>query len=144
MDKKIFAIVLGIIVVGGGSFYAGVKYDKSSSLASVRGVGQARFKGAGSGEEGMMGLRNVSAGSGLVNGEILSKDNESITVRLRDNGSKIVFLSGKTSITKSVDGSPEDLVINKQVSVIGIQNSDGSMTAGSIQIRPNAIKQYQR
>ncbi|OIO07392.1 hypothetical protein CO115_00755 [Candidatus Falkowbacteria bacterium CG_4_9_14_3_um_filter_36_9] len=56
---------------------------------------------------------------------------------MRDGGSKIVFLSDSTSIGKTTDGTVADLEAGKQVTINGKDNSDGSVTAQSIQIRPN-------
>lgn len=72
----------------------------------------------------------------MVAGEIISKDEKSVTVKLRDGGSKIVFYYDGTKIDKFVSGNAADLEVGKNVVVSGTTNFDGSVTAQSVQVRP--------
>ncbi len=129
--KKTLLLVLAVaVVVGGGAFYSGMKYSQSK-------VSQ-RFAQIG-GNGGNFRSNRTSAGgnSGFIAGEILSKDADSITVKMRDGSSKIIFFSDSTEIGKFVNGASNDLSIGQSISVSGKANSDGSITAQSIQIRPN-------
>jgi len=152
MNKLIAIIIATAVVVGGGAFFGGMKYAESKSPRGR--VSQADFQnlqnlspeerqqrlqelganagagfrgGAGSGQRG---------GGGFTAGEIIAKDDKSVTVKLQDGGSKIVFLSDSTEITKSAAGVLSDLEIGKNISVNGTANSDGSVTAQTIQLRP--------
>lgn len=150
MSKKIIAIILGVIIIGGGSFFAGMKYGQSKSSSTTKGMGndfanlspeerQARFgQFAGTGSDTVQ--RGARADGGFVNGEILSKDDKSITVKLNDGGSKIVLFSTSTQIMKSASGSSDDLKVGDNVTASGTSNSDGSVSAKSIQLRPEAAK----
>lgn len=73
--------------------------------------------------------------SGVV-GEIIAKDDQSITVKLEDGSSKIVLLSSDVTVTKSDTGSSDDLQIGTKVGAFGSTNSDGSVSAANIQINP--------
>ena len=75
----------------------------------------------------------------MVSGDIISKDAMSITVKLRDGGSKIVFFSDTTEISRFASGSASDLLVGKSVMVNGKTNDDGSVTAQSIQLRPAVV-----
>ena len=77
----------------------------------------------------------------MISGEIISKDEQSITVKLPDNGSKIVFFSDSTEITKSVSGSQEDLKEGEQIMTSGEENSEGIYSAKMIQLRPDRNSQ---
>ncbi|EKD67236.1 MAG: hypothetical protein ACD_48C00525G0002, partial [uncultured bacterium] len=52
------------------------------------------------------------------------------------NSSKIVVLSGTTTYAKSTDGSQTDLKVGDRVNAFGTTNTDGSVTAQSIQLNP--------
>ncbi len=139
MNKKFLVIIIAAaLVIGGGSFWGGIKYWQNKTQGSFQNLRnlspeerQQRFQ-----QMGTDGKSGNQAGAGLVSGEIISKDDKSVTIKLRDGGSKIVFYSDTTEIDKSANGTSTDLEINKNIAVTGKANQDGSITAQSIQIRP--------
>jgi len=141
MNIKIVLVFIGAaIILGVGSFYGGMKYGQSKitgNFANLRNLSPEERQQMGAGIAGSFGSRTGNqTGAGFINGEIISKDNQSITVKLRDNSSKIVFYSGTTEISKFASGASGDLEIGKTVTINGTVNSDGSITGQSIQIRP--------
>lgn len=126
--KKFIWIAVGIVVLVGGVFYSGMRYG--TSVARTPGTGMERFAG------GLGGVRGGQQGSSIVSGDILNKDATSVTVKLRDGGSKIVFFSDTTEISRFASGSATDLTVGQSVTVSGKTNTDGSVTAQSIQLRP--------
>jgi len=141
-NKMLVGFIIALVIVGGGSFYGGMVYGKSQAASQRNSAfGQRQGFGAGlagglSGASGLTRDENRAAG-GFVNGAIIAQDDKSITVKSQSGGSKIIFLSDSTQITKSVDGSLADLAIDKNVTVTGSANSDGSLTAQYIQLRPD-------
>lgn len=123
--KTIASVLILILVVAASSFFAGIKYQEFKRP-------QGRF-GNFQGQAGQFGQRQ---GIRPVNGEIISVDDKSITVKLADNSSKIVLLTDNTVINKSSPGSKEDLKVGEKVAAFGTENSDGSVTAQSIQLNP--------
>jgi len=134
MQKVILSIVITAIIVGGGAFYGGMVYGKSKGLSGKNIQAMGQFGGPDG--QGMRNVQKNGVGGGLINGEVLSKDDKSVTIKLQDGGSKIVLFSSSTTIGKTTDGSLSDLEVGKTVMVTGTTNTDGSVTAKSIQIRP--------
>lgn len=140
MDNKKIILGVGIcLVIAALSFYGGVSYGKSrvdtKSNFNKQGFTQGGFNQNGSSR--MMGQNNRMMGGGFTNGEIISKDDKSITVKLRDGGSKIVLVPQTVKVEKTVDGTASDVVVGKSIMVTGTTNPDGSISATSIQIRPD-------
>lgn len=148
--KKLVPIIIAIIMVGSGAFYGGMKYAESNR-SGRGGLSQADFQNLQnlSPEERQQRLQELGAniggfrartggqqGGGFANGEIIAKDDETVTIKLHDGGSKIVFFSESTKLTKTTEGSLSNLEIGKTVLVSGKPNPDGSFTAETIQINP--------
>ena len=137
MNKFFVSIVITAIIVGGFGFYAGMQYSQANKSANRGQAGLSadqQVGGSGTGRRAGLG-----AGANFTGGEILSKDDKSITIKLRDGGSKIVFISNTTQVMKSTAGSLSDLTVGEQVTITGSANTDGSLTAQGVQIRPMAI-----
>jgi len=137
MKHVVMAVVATAVIVGGGAFSGGMRYERQRLPADAR-EGRAlnrewRQSGDRLQSDTMLGTRG---GAGLIVGEVLSRDTQSMTVKIRDGGSKIVLFGQTTEIVKSVAGTTDDLTVGRQVTVMGTPNADGSVTAQSIQIRP--------
>ena len=123
------------------AFYGGMRYEQSSATAKFATGNRAGMMQAGGGFGGGVGRTGGRGGmnGGFATGEILSKDATTMTIKLRDGGSKIILLSDKTQVVESAQGKIEDLAVGGNISVNGTANPDGSVTAESIQIRPAVV-----
>jgi len=145
-NQLITGIIITAVIAGGGMFYAGMQYEKSS--LSSQGLLRDRNSQFGGGNRqpgqggparqfgGVRGGGPNGEGGDFAAGEILSKDDKSINIKSRDGSTKIVYFSDSTTVGKSVNGSASDLNTGEQVVVNGKNNPDGSLSAQNIQIRP--------
>lgn len=128
MNPKVLGGVFVVILIVGGAFYSGTVYAKSKTPTRSF-TGQGQYAGMG-------GARTRGGMGGLTVGQILSKDATSITIQMPDNSTKIVLVSTSTQVLKAATGALSDLSVGTNVAVSGTANSDGSLTAQSVQIRP--------
>lgn len=132
MNNKIITGVIAVVIIG-GSFYGGMVYGKSATPSRgqfTNGQFTANINGArGTGAR-------VGMNGGFTAGEIISKDATSVTIKMQDGSTKIALIASSTQIMKSSTGSLGDLATGVNVNITGTSNSDGSITAQSVQIRP--------
>jgi len=128
--KMIVLLVVVALAIGGASFYGGMQFANAAKSA------QARTFGNMQGRTGMPGGAGRNGG-GMTAGQVLSKDATSLTVKLNSGGSKIVFYSASTTVSKMASGTMDDVTQGSDVTVIGTPNQDGSVTATAVQLRPN-------
>ena len=141
MNKNAWIVVVVVaLVVGGGGFYAGTTYQANQTPAN-------RFAGGAGTFAGRTGTRG-GAGNGAVFGTVIAKDSNGITLELGGpnatstngtaSGTRIVLINDSTQVGKMVAGTANDLSVGTSVTVAGTPNSDGSLTATSVQIRPSS------
>lgn len=131
--KTIVPIILVLIGLGVGFFggyeYRNYRLTKQTGGAFTGANGAVRFMGRNGVSGGMMG-RNANFGS------ILSVDASGITIKLQNGSSKIILFDSNTTFANTVSAVKSDLKTGDNVAVFGNANSDGSVTAASVQINP--------
>lgn len=131
MKNSILVTSVIVVLVAALAFFGGMKYQESRQSTLSRQTRGQFVQRAGGGNR---------AGLHPVNGEILSQDDTSITVKLNDGTSKIVILTDKTQFNKADTATKQDMKVGDKVAVFGQDNSDGSVTAQNIQIRAGVNK----
>jgi uncharacterized protein (UPF0333 family) len=133
-SKQWIILIVVAVVFAGGGFFGGIKYQQSKTPAA----GARAFNAAGTAgfalRRGAGGAGGTNAG--FANGQVLNVDQGSITIKLQNGGSQNVVLAPSTQYRKAVDGTSADVIVGSQVTITGTTNSDGSLTAQSVQIRP--------
>jgi hypothetical protein len=132
---QIAAVVVAVIAVGVGAFFGGHAWGASGSSddsGQVAGGSNGPWgRGDGSMPPDGQGGRN---GGNLVAGTIFSADESGITVKTSDGSTKIILVSGSTSISLTTAGSTSDLKTGANVVVSGTSNTDGTVTATNIRL----------
>jgi len=143
MNKKMWIIVIVVaIVVGGAGFWGGMTYAQnqatSARTAFAGGAGLAGRTGAA----GFAG-RGAAGAGGATFGTVISISPTSFTIQLpaststtATTGTKIVLYDSSTQIQQLQTVPASNLAVGQSVTVAGTANSDGSVTATSVQIRP--------
>jgi hypothetical protein len=129
LKNKMLITAILIAVVGVGAFWAGMQYQNSKLPAKFNGQNMRAMKYG----QGLPG-QGQPEGMEAVRGEILSVNDNSLTVKLLDDSSKIVLISENTEINKASEASSSDLLTGEPVMIFGKTNSDGSISAAQIQL----------
>lgn len=126
-------LLLGLVVgFTGGYFFKDYQLNKlRGNLRNGMGTANGqRFVP----NNGQTNVQNKGMSAGGVEGEIISQDDKSITIKISDGSTKIILFSESTSYLINSPSKKENLKSGVKVSVFGKTNSDGSLTADRIQL----------
>ena len=126
MKKNWITVVVGIVCAL-AFFFIGRATVGTSTTAGRGAFASSTRTGAFAGRAG--------AGGGFVAGTVVSISNGVMTVSLANGNSENVYYSSSTSIIKPQPASASQLTPGTLVMVGGSSNSDGSVTASTIQVR---------
>jgi hypothetical protein len=150
-------IVIGVVIalaLAGGGFAAGMTVGRGSGTeanASPSPTGAAGRGGAGiTGRLGQGGAAGAAGGQAMA-GRILSVNDGSITIEVRQPGaqgasptvtSQIVLVGSSTRIVKTVESDIKltDLKANDQVTIVGSTDASGNVSATAIVAGGNALQ----
>jgi hypothetical protein len=128
-NSSVIAIAIVCLLLGGAAGYLVTTTFIKPNARNFNGIalGNGQFRTARAGGSNSMGL---------VTGELLKKDNGSLSIKLRDGSSKLVLTTSSTEAVKMASTTLDTLSIGENVIVSGTTNSDGSLTAQTVQVRP--------
>jgi len=135
MNKKFLPVVIiGIAIIFAlAGFAAGIEYQKRKLLSKSSNT--QNFPGGNGNQASINTRQRGGLQGGMAAGDVIAKNANSITLKMRDGSSRIVFFSDSTQITKQVAGTLDDVIIGSSVMIQGTSNSDGSITAQVISLR---------
>jgi hypothetical protein len=139
---RIAVVVAAVIAVGVGALFGGRAWGASGSSDTTANAQTAQASGDGNRPSGMPGDGSGQfggpgggrSGGNMVSGSIIAADDSSITIKTSDGSTKIVLVSGSTSISVTSEGSIADLDTGEDVVISGTTNNDGTTTAESIRV----------
>jgi hypothetical protein len=138
MSKMWVWAVVGAIVVAGVAFWGGMTYaqNQRATTASRFGAAGTTFAGRGT------GTFTGGAGGGTI-GTIIQVGNGSFVVQLPNStsstattGTKLVLIDNATQIQALETVPSSTLQVGQTVTIAGATNSDGSITASNVMVRP--------
>lgn len=130
-------LTVGLLIGFAGGFYFKTYQQSKQRPNFMNGNSNTqRFVPNGGSREDGQGRVNFG---GATEGDIISIDEKSITVKLLDGSTKIIFLGDTTTYSNISDSKKEDLKIGIKVAVFGSSNTDGSLTAQRIQLNPIVV-----
>jgi hypothetical protein len=142
-STMVVTIIAAIVCLGAGiaiGRYLLPNKPTSNDQFAAR-MGDRQFGGQGG--QFAQGARGARAGGGqnggFVNGELLKKDATSLSVKQRDGSTKLILVTSSTKALKMTEGTIGDINVGQQVMVTGSTNSDGSITAQTVQVRPEGL-----
>lgn len=134
--KNTIGAALIALIIGMGIGYTGDQmFARPSTLSqNASGFGGGQYGGAG----GMMrgGARSGGMVGGFLTGTVAAKDQGSVTLNTRDGSSRVILVTPNTTVSKSTNGTLDDVTTGATIIVSGTTNSDGSLSASLIQLRP--------
>jgi hypothetical protein len=130
MRNTIIWVVLAAVLFGAVGFYGGVTYQQSQAGAGFAGRGAGGFGAGGSGTGGA-----GRAGANVATGTVIAQDSTSITVKTAEGGSKTLFVSAQTRVSKQTVLTAADIKVGDQVAGFGTA-ANGGIDARMVQIVP--------
>ena len=152
-------IVIGVVAalaLAGGGFAAGMTVargttgEAAASASPTGAAGRGALGGTGAGRLGQGGAAGAAGGQAVV-GRILSVNDGSITVEVRQPGvagasptvtSQIVLVGSTTRLVKTAETEIKlsDLKANDQVTIVGTTDASGNVSATAIVAGGNALQ----
>lgn len=122
MTKKIILVAIIALIIGGGLGYFG------KALVSNH------HKTTGLYHKGRM-LANKKKKSKGATGTVVSDSNNTVTIKLNNGSTEIVYLNSNTSYSKITPASSSNITTGTKITALGTKNTNGSLNAKTVHIQ---------
>lgn len=140
MQKNSYIAILVVgVLMGAVGFVGGKTYQEAQTPKMGQFMQQRNGEGQRGGNNQEMGQRVQMRSGGITAGEVVSLEDQTLTLKMADGSSKIVVLSDSTSYQKTDSATKTDLGTGSKVTVIGESNTDGSLTAKTVMLGENSF-----
>lgn len=126
-----------------GSFWAGMQYQKRGQ-AGPQGQFGPRGMLTGTVPQGQNATRDNRTGFRPISGDIMAREDKTLTVKMADGSSKIVLLTDQTKVNRENEVTWEELKAGEKVMVMGQEGSEGAVTAERITLNPASLPNPQK
>ena len=120
-------VIIAVVALVGGIVIGKGMAPATSAHGTFTSTGSSTRSGFGGARSG--------AGGGFTTGQVTAIDSSSITLQLPNGNSENVFYSSSTQVIVPQTASIASVTPGTTIMVGGTQNSDGSLTATTIQVR---------
>jgi len=137
MNKQIIINLIIGVSVGVLAFIGGLKYaEMNPAKIAPSQYGQGNFRMMQNGSGSAQKQTGTRMGFRPIFGEVLSIDENTMTVKLSDGSTKIVVLTDKSAASTQTEVKISDIKEGTKVSVMGAEGEGNTITAQSIVLNP--------
>ncbi len=142
MQSKTIGIAVVALIIGGVIGYVVPHSAAAKAPTGFAGrTGAVGQFGRGGFTRGAAGTNGTNSGN-VLTGTVVSVAGQDVTIKMPDGSSRLVLVTPNTTVSKSVTGSLSDVTSGSNVLVSGTSNSDGSLSADLIQLRPAGLGRF--
>ncbi|KKQ59993.1 MAG: hypothetical protein US82_C0047G0003 [Parcubacteria group bacterium GW2011_GWC1_38_22] len=135
MKKQILITTVIVIIVGVGMFFVGRKFEVQRSAQFVQKENISLDNPVQSQQPQDNVVQSQQSGRPNATGEIVTKDDGNIIIKLRDGSTKKIIVTEVTTAKKIDTINITELNVGQQISATGKNSEDGDFQAQNVTIR---------
>lgn len=138
--KKTLVIVAAVVIVAGGVFYVGAKYEKAKlSRLGLLNNGPAASEMKKSKKTKTADEVAVASAPEMFTGKVTAKNATTLTLKMSDGTLQTVALAPTTTVSKTGTTALASLFVGQNVAVKAMKNADGTFAAEDVSTTPAPV-----